>query len=106
MSGQVSIDFEAVYAKKAALKSRLDAMVVQMDSEYQQIISTLGNSLDSEAASALKVTIEANKRKVYMAKEAIDKQLSFMENSTKMVESLDLELEKIFRASEIDSFGR
>ena len=106
MPEQVLINFEEVYSKKTTLKKRLDTMEIQMEDEYQRIIITLGNSLDSEVVDALKKTIETNKKKVQMAKDAIDKQLSFMENSTKMVESLDLELENIFKASEINSFGR
>lgn len=97
MSGEIQIKYEDVYGKAAGLRSKVTAEIDCMEGEYVQIQSML-DGVDGAANAALKAAMEANKEKTRISLKTLDKLISFMDNSSRQVETSEHRIKDILAA--------
>lgn len=95
MAGRIHVNHIAVLSKTAAIRSRLQARLADMESRYGQVQSTL-NNVDGAANAAFMAEIERNKRKAYAAAEVADKLLRFLQGSAHQMRIEDSHMSNMF----------
>ncbi|MCL2620928.1 MAG: hypothetical protein FWD97_08365 [Defluviitaleaceae bacterium] len=104
MSGKIMIQYEAVYAKTAELRSRIENELREMDTCYRQLNPAM-QSMDSKTNAVFMETMAENKRKAEVTAEALHKLLMFMEISARQVEHDELILKGTFSMASGAVFG-
>jgi len=95
MLKKISINYNVVYAKTTELRNSIKSIIERADEEYRQIQLMLDN-VDGATAAVLKETMESNRKKTLVTAKTLDKMLSFMHNSSKQVETTELNLAKVY----------
>lgn len=85
MSGKIMIQYDAVYAKTAELRNRLEAELKNMEACYRQISPTMHN-MDSKTNAVFVETMLENRRKAEITSETLHRLLTFIELSARQVE--------------------
>ncbi|MDR1001955.1 MAG: hypothetical protein LBL82_01605 [Oscillospiraceae bacterium] len=88
------IEYEEVYNQTAQLKTHIDDLLLQINSEYSRIQSIL-DEVDSKTNASLKEGVEVHRQKSIKAANIMSKLLSFMANSSKQVEIHDARMSNI-----------
>ena len=95
MSGKIMIQYDAVYAKTAELRSRLEVELREMEGFYRQM-ETVIHDMDSRTNAVFTEAMMENQRKAKVTTEALDKLLMFIELSARQVEHDELMLRGTF----------
>ncbi|MCL1976197.1 MAG: hypothetical protein FWG61_08565 [Firmicutes bacterium] len=95
MSDRIHISYGDVYSNAAALRSQITSEIDNMEAEYNQI-QTMLDGVDGASNAALKNAMEANKEKTRISAMTLDKLLSFMDNSSKQVETTEQKIKGVF----------
>ena len=85
MSGEIFIDYDAVYNKTAELRRRIESELNEMDATYRQVHSSL-RRMDGKHNATFMETMNDNQRKARLTAETLHELLSFIESSAKHVE--------------------
>jgi len=85
MSGKISIDYNAVYAKTAQLCAQLAEKKDSLEREYAQLRQNL-QTMDGSANAEINFLMEKNRRKADIICELLQKLAQFIDASAKQYE--------------------
>lgn len=97
MAERIHLEYGNVYSNTAVLRSQISAEISRMEGEYAQI-QTMLDTVDSATNAVLKAAMEANKEKTHITAMTLDKLLSFMDNSSRQVETTEQKVKGIFES--------
>ena len=100
MSGQILIQYDAVYSKTAELRQRIENELAEMEASYRQVQSTL-RGMDGKANAMFIETMETNREKARLTADTLRKLLSFIENSARQVEQEERIIKSMFASTRI-----
>ena len=100
MSGQILIQYEAVYNKTAELRNRIDIEIREMDTAYRQAQSGL-RGMDGRTNAVLMETMECNQQKARTTADTLQKLLTFIEHSARQVERNEQAIYSVFSLSNL-----
>jgi len=95
MSGQILINYEAVYVKCRELRNRLMNEIRDMDGEYRQMQSSL-QRMDSRTNAQLMDTIAANQGKAQVTADTLQRLLTTIENAARATEQEEMRIKQVF----------
>ena len=104
MSGQIQVQYEAVYSKTAELRQRIAAELQEMDETYRQTHSSL-HRMDSRTNAVFMETMALNQQKAQVTAETLTKLLTFIEAATRQVERDEQMIKRVFTLSKVRTSG-
>jgi len=102
MTGQIKINYEAVYAKTAEILNRMHAELEDADSEYRQVRAIL-HGMDGSTNATLLEALELSYIKTKVTIETVCKLVLYIDRSAQKIEKSELELKRMFAMGIIDS---
>jgi len=100
MSGELKVNYEAVYSKTRELRQRLQSELREAQTTYRQAHTDL-RRLDSSTNAELVEAMQINQQKANLTAETLTKLLAFIEASTRQVERDESHMTRSFSRSRI-----
>ena len=105
MSGKIMIQYDAVYAKTAELRGRLEVELHQMEDNYRHLELEL-QTFDGQASAAFMTTMKSNQAKAKVTIETLQRLLTFIELSSKKMQQEEQVLSTKFAMGNSESITR
>jgi len=95
MTGEILVQYDAVYTKVAELRNRLNTELHEMDATYRQV-HTMLRGMDGRTNAVFIETMAENQKKARITAETLNKLISFIETSARHVEQEEMILKRMF----------
>ena len=102
MTGEILVQYDAVYTKIAELRNRLNTELHEMDATYRQV-RTMLRGMDGRTNAVFMETMEENQKKARITADTLNKLISFMETSARHVEQEEMILKRMFSGRGINN---
>jgi len=88
MSGQVIVNYSAIYASTLSCKSALRGFISDLNGSYSQKIASI-NTMDSATNASLQETMEKNREKAVASANMLIKLADFISNAAYQVQAME-----------------
>ena len=95
MSGQIKIDYNAVYSKIAELRNQMRAELLEANTAYRHALTSL-NRMDGSANAEIMEAVQATQRRTQATADTLTQLLLVMETSARQVERTEQNIVRAF----------